>query len=281
MKKQELDWEEVDKILVNALREDIGTGDVTTDSICPPEEVSKAEIRIKEKGVVAGALIAERVFRKLSPEAEIKINIGDGERVAPGDVVLDISAPTRTILSGERLALNILQRLSGISTETSKYVDECGGFKAKILDTRKTAPGLRVLDKYAVLAGGGQNHRFGLFDGVLIKDNHIKSADGITKALRIIRDKYGDKFKIEVETSNLAQVREALDSGADIIMLDNMSIEEMTEAVSIIGGNALVEASGGVTLQTVRGIAGTGVDYISVGYVTHSPKALDIALYLV
>ena len=276
-----LDWDKVDRIIENALNEDVGTGDVTTDTICPADSTSTAEIRVKEKGVLAGNPVAERVFKTLSPKARITLTKKDGTRVNPGDVILRIEAPTRAILTGERLSLNILQRLSGIATETSKYVAECEGYKAKILDTRKTAPGLRVLDKYAVSAGGGQNHRTGLYDGVLIKDNHIASAGSITNAVSSVRQKYGDKFQIEVETSDLMQVREALDSGADIIMLDNMSTQDMKEAVSVIGGSALVEASGGVTLETVRSIAETGVDYISVGYVTHSAKALDIALYLV
>lgn len=281
MKEPQLDWDKVDRIIENALAEDVGTGDVTTDTICPIDSTSSAEIRAKENGVLAGSTVAERVFKTLSPQASITLTKEDGTRVMPGDVILQIESSTRTILTGERLSLNILQRLSGIATETSKYVAECEGYKAKILDTRKTAPGLRVLDKYAVSIGGGQNHRTGLYDGVLIKDNHIASAATIANAVAAVRQKYGDKFQIEVETSNLTQVREALDSGADIIMLDNMSTRDMKEAVSIISGKALVEASGGVTLDTVRGIAETGVDYISVGYVTHSAKALDIALYLV
>ncbi len=281
MNRPELDWEKVDRIIENALVEDVGPGDVTTDTICSVDAVSTAEIRVKEKGVLAGGPIAERVFKRLSPEARIVLSKEDGAKVMPGDVILQIEAPTRAILTGERLALNILQRLSGIATETSKYAAECEGYKAKILDTRKTAPGLRVLDKYAVLTGGGQNHRIGLYDGVLIKDNHIVSAGGISKAVQVVRRKYGDKYQIEVETSNLSEVSEALNSGADIIMLDNMSTQDMREAVSAIDGKALIEASGGVTLETVRGIAETGVDYISVGSVTHSAKALDIALYLV
>ncbi len=281
MKRPELDWDKVDRIIENALGEDVGAGDVTTDTICPIDSVSTAEIRAKEKGVIAGGPIAERVFKRLSPKARITLTKEDGVRVMPGDVIFQIEAPTRAILTGERLALNILQRLSGIATETSKYVAECEGHKAKILDTRKTAPGLRVLDKYAVSAGGGQNHRIGLYDGVLIKDNHIASAGSIAKAVLAVRQKHGDQFKIEVETSDLTEVREALDSGADIIMLDNMTTQDMREAVSVINGKALVEASGGVKLETVRGIAETGVDYISVGSVTHSAKALDIALYLV
>ena len=277
----ELDWSKVDKIIDNALLEDIGTGDVTTDTLCPGDSRSKAVIRAKAQGVIAGNPIAERVFKKLSPDAEVTVLIGDGGSVMPGDVVSRIEAPTRAILSGERLALNILQRLSGIATETSKYVKACEGLSVKILDTRKTAPGLRLLEKYAVSAGGGRNHRMGLYDGVMIKDNHIALAGSIARAVETVRQKYGLGMSIEVETSNLAEVREALESRADVIMLDNMTLEEMREAVSVINGGALTEASGGVELDTVRGIAETGVDFVSVGAITHSARALDIALYLV
>jgi len=277
----ELDWGKVDKIIENALEEDIGKGDITTDTLCSEDSQSKAVIRAKEHGIIAGNPVAERIFKILSPGAEITVRTGDGESVIPGDVVLEIEAPVKAILSGERLVLNILQRLSGIATETSKFVKECEGLDVKILDTRKTAPGLRILDKYAVSAGGGHNHRMGLYDGVLIKDNHIKFAGSITKAVQAIRLKYAGRMNIEVETSNLQQVQEALDSGADVIMLDNMSLEHMRKAVDVIGGKVLIEASGGITPDTIRGIAETGVDFISVGSVTHSARALDIALYLV
>ena len=281
MKRMELNWDTVDEIIANALREDIGEGDVTTDTVCPEDSLSTAEIRAKEKGIVAGNPFAERVFRKLSPDVRIEVLKKDGDRVEPGDIISKIEGPTRAILSGERLALNIMQRLSGIATETARYETLCKGLRVKILDTRKTAPGLRMLDKYAVSVGGGQNHRMGLFDGVLIKDNHIAQAGGITQAVSLVREKHGGKYEIEVETADLDQVREALDSGVDIIMLDNMSPNEMREAVALIGGRARTEASGGVTLDTVREIAETGVDYISVGALTHSARALDIALYLV
>lgn len=277
----ELDWGKVDKIIENALEEDIGKGDITTDTLCSEGSKSKAVIRAKEHGIIAGNPVVERIFKILSPGAEITVRTGDGQSVIPGDVVLEIEAPVKAILSGERLALNILQRLSGIATETSKFVKECEGLDVKILDTRKTAPGLRILDKYAVSAGGGRNHRMGLYDGVLIKDNHIKFAGSITKAVQAIRLKYTGRMNIEVETSNLQQVQEALDSGADVIMLDNMSLEHMRKAVDIVGGKVLIEASGGITPHTVRGVAETGVDFISVGSITHSARALDIALYLV
>ena len=198
-----------------------------------------------------------------------------------GSEILRIKATVRAVLTGERLALNLLQRMSGIATATSLYVDAVKGSQTKILDTRKTAPGLRVLDKYAVLAGGAKNHRFGLYDLILIKDNHINFAGGISNAVEIVRSKYQNKFKIEVETSTLDEVKEALSAGADIIMLDNMNISMMKEAVKMINKKALTEASGGITLDTIANITETGVDYISVGAITHSSPALDISLYMV
>ena len=258
-----LDFKNIDAVIENALCEDVGRGDVTTDALCPPGSISKAEIRAKEHGVIAGVPIAERVFLKLSPEAAFTRLKEDGDEVQPGDVILRIDAPTSAVLTGERLALNILQRLSGIATETSKYAAMCEGLKAEILDTRKTVPGLRELDKYAVQAGGGRNHRRGLYDGVLIKDNHIALSGGISEAVQKIREKYGDTFDVEVEASDLSQVREALDAGADIIMLDNMTTGDMTEAVSIIGGRARTEASGNVNLDTVREIAETDMQKLT------------------
>ncbi len=281
MKKIELDFSRVDRIIEYALREDLGDGDVTTNSLATEKEDSKAVIRAKARGVIAGLPIAKRVFQKLDPTVVCVDNIGDGEDIKPGDILSEINGGTRALLSGERLALNILQRLSGIATLTSKYVKAVEGLPVKILDTRKTAPGLRILDKYAVSVGGGFNHRFGLFDGVLIKDNHIAIAGGIQEAVAAIRKKYKQKYKIEVETSDLEQVKEALIAGADIIMLDNMSPEQMRKAVRLIDRNALVEASGGINLKNVRGVAETGVDFISVGALTHSAPALDIGLYMV
>ena len=231
--------------------------------------------------MIAGLPIAKRVFQKLDPTVVCVDNIGDGESIRPGDILSEINGGTRALLSGERLALNILQRLSGIATLTSKYVKAVEGLPVKILDTRKTAPGLRMLDKYAVSVGGGYNHRFGLFDMVLIKDNHIKIAGGISEAVAVIRKKYRQKYKIEVETSGFEEVKEALIAGADIIMLDNMTPEQMKKAVRIIDKNAIVEASGGITLRNVKEVAETGVDFISVGSLTHSAPALDIGLYVV
>jgi nicotinate-nucleotide pyrophosphorylase (carboxylating) len=281
MKRIELDFSRVDRVIEYALREDLGDGDITTNSLATEKEDSRAVIRAKAKGVIAGLPIAKRVFQKLDPTVVCVDNISDGEDIKPGDILSEINGGTRALLSGERLALNILQRLSGIATLTSKYVKAVEGLPVKVLDTRKTAPGLRVLDKYAVSAGGGYNHRFGLFDGVLIKDNHISVAGGIADAVAAVRKKYRQKYKIEVETSDLEQVKEALIAGADIIMLDNMSPEQMRKAVRLIDRNALVEASGGITLRNVREVAETGVDFISVGALTHSASALDIGLYVV
>jgi len=281
MKKIELDFNRVDRIIEYALREDLGDGDITTNSLATEKEDSKAVIRAKAKGVAAGLPIAKRVFQKLDPTVVCIDNISDGENIKPGDIISEINGGTRALLSGERLALNILQRLSGIATLTSKYVKAVEGLPVKILDTRKTAPGLRILDKYAVSVGGGYNHRFGLFDGVLIKDNHIEIAGGIAEAVAVIRKKYRQKYKIEVETSGLEQVKEALMAGADIIMLDNMSPEQMRKAVRLIDRNALVEASGGINIKNVREVAETGVNFISVGALTHSASALDIGLYVV
>ena len=281
MKRIELDFSRVDRIIEYALREDLGDGDITTNVLATEKEDSKAVIRAKAKGVIAGLPIAKRVFQKLDHTVVCVDNIGDGENIKPGDIISEINGGTRALLSGERLALNILQRLSGIATLTSRYVKAVEGLPVKILDTRKTAPGLRILDKYAVSVGGGYNHRFGLFDGVLIKDNHIEIAGGISEAVAVIRKKYRQKYKIEVETSYLEQVKEALIAGADIIMLDNMSPEQMRKAVRLIDRNALVEASGGINIKNVREVAETGVDFISVGALTHSAPALDIGLYVV
>lgn len=281
MKDIKMDWNTIDYIIDNALKEDIGSGDVTTEAIFSADEVCEAHIIAKEKGVIAGIEVAKRIFHKLDTQASFTDVIRDGDQVVIGDEILRIKASVRAILSGERLALNILQRMSGIATATSNYVEALEGFHTKILDTRKTVPGLRVLDKYAVNAGGGQNHRFGLYDAVLIKDNHIESAGSIKNAVDLIRNKHGNKFKIEVETSNINEVEEALSCGVDIIMLDNMSTSVMKEAVLLIDGRALTEASGGITLDRLPQIAQTGVDYISVGAITHSVRALDISLYMV
>ncbi len=281
MKRVELDYTRVDRLIDYSLREDLGDGDITTNALTTENEDGKAVIRAKARGVIAGLPIAKRVFQKLDHTVVCVNNANDGEEVKSGYILCELNGSKRALLSGERLALNIVQRLSGIATLTAKYVKAVEGLPVKILDTRKTVPGMRVLDKYAVSVGGGFNHRFGLYDGILIKDNHIKVAGGISDAVHIMKKKYKNKFKIEVETSNLEEVKEALISGADIIMLDNMSTEQMSKAVRLIDGAALVEASGGITLRNVREIAETGVNFISVGAITHSPPALDIGLYLV
>ncbi|MCZ6555420.1 MAG: carboxylating nicotinate-nucleotide diphosphorylase [Candidatus Dadabacteria bacterium] len=281
MKNIEIDWEKVDLIIENTLEEDLGSGDVTTDAIFSVDDTCEALIIAKEEGIIAGIPIAERVFQKLDPEVTVAQKLKDGEHVNPGDEILVIKGSIHAVLSGERLSLNLLQRMSGIATATSKYVAAISGYRTRILDTRKTAPGLRVLDKYAVSIGGGCNHRFGLYDAVLIKDNHIDFAGNISNAVEIVRSKYQSKFKVEVETSTLDEVREALKAGADIIMLDNMTVEMMKEAVRIINGKSITEASGGITLDTIGQVADTGVDFISVGAITHSSPALDIGLYMV
>lgn len=277
MNPPELDPAEVDAIVELALREDIGSGDVTTDSLFPEAVPVTAVARVKENGVISGLGVAGAVFRKLDAGCVWEEMTRDGRKVARGDVVVRVSGDVRSFLRGERTALNILQKMSGMSTLTSFFVEAVAGTGAKIMDTRKTLPGLRALSKYAVAAGGGRNHRAGLYDAVLVKDNHIKAAGGIAAAVKIIRKKTGGGFTIEVETRTMGQVEEAVSSGVDIIMLDNMSVDGMREAVSLIDGRAAVEASGGVTLATVREIALTGVDFISVGALTHSAPALDMS----
>lgn len=260
-----------------AFQEDIGTGDITTESLIPNHERRKAILIAKAAGIVAGTGIVEMVFRKLDPQIEWHPKAEDGARVEQGDVIAEFSATYRAILTGERTALNFLQRLSGIATASNTYVQALEGYNTRILDTRKTLPGFRLLDKYAVRAGGATNHRIGLYDMVMIKDNHIAVAGGISKAVKTTRDSIGSDMKIEVETTNLEEVMEAVESGADIIMLDNMDNSTMREAVRLIGGRALTEASGNMTVERLREVAETGVDFISVGALTHSVIALDIS----
>ncbi|HXG30044.1 MAG TPA: carboxylating nicotinate-nucleotide diphosphorylase [Thermodesulfobacteriota bacterium] len=281
MIKTRLERSQIEPIIENALREDIGSGDITTNLLFPEDSECRAIIIAKEEGIVAGLPIAEMVFKRLDEGILWNEKRRDGDSVKPGDTLAEIQGRTRAILTGERVALNLLQRLSGIATLTSRFVKAVEGLPVKIMDTRKTAPGLRILDKYGVSVGGGYNHRFGLYDGVLIKDNHIRLAGGISRAVRLIREGIKTGLKIEVETSTLEEVREALEAGADIIMLDNMPVSIMKRAVEMIGGNALTEASGGINLENVREVAETGVDFISIGALTHSPRALDIGLYMV
>jgi len=276
--KRELNWKEVNRLIKEAIREDVGSGDVTTESLFDDETLSRGVIFAKENGMLAGLPVAKEVFNRLGSRFKWEDKISEGGYINEGDVIVEFQGPGRQILTGERLALNILQRLSGIATYTSRFVKEVDGLDVKIVDTRKTTPGLRVLEKYAVTVGGGYNHRMGLYDGVMIKDNHIKEAGGIRQAVEDVRKMHGSHFRIEVETTNHKQVSEAIDCAVDIIMLDNMNLGDMSEAVRMINGRALVEASGGVILETVRDIAKTGVDIISVGAITHSVKSLDISL---
>jgi len=281
MATNSLNWTEIEKLLNLAFEEDIGSGDVTTESIFSEDVVCEAVIKSKEDGILAGLPIAKVVFEKLGEIKEWNELKKDGDFISDGDIIVKMSGSSKLILSGERLALNILQRLSGIATITSKFVKLVDGLDVKIADTRKTVPGFRTLSKYAVEVGGGHNHRMGLYDGVLIKDNHIKQAGSIKNAVERIKQKIGSEFEIEVETSNLKQVAAALEAGADIVMLDNMSDEMMKEAVKLIGKKALIEASGGINLDRVRQIAEIGVDIISIGALTHSAMALDLSLDMV
>lgn len=268
---------ELISIAKRALAEDIGSGDVTTDSIVPPHLIAQGEFVVKETGVIAGLSFVQWIFRLADESVVYSPLIPEGSPVTTGDVVATVRGPARSILTVERTALNFLQRMSGIATLTRRYVDAVAGTRVVILDTRKTAPGLRALDKWAVRLGGGSNHRMGLYDMVLIKDNHIEVAGGITEAVRRVRS-HDPGLPIEVEVKNLAEFDEALTLDVDRIMLDNMSLEEMREAVRRANGRVKIEASGGVTLERVKAIAATGVDYISVGALTHSVKALDISL---
>lgn len=271
---------ELRKKIEDWLQEDIGAGDITTMCTILEDEQGKGILYAKEAGVIAGLPVAELVFETVDPALSFKALVKEGDSVEKGQAIVEVTGAVQSILSGERLALNLLQRLSGIATRTREFVKVLEGTNARVVDTRKTTPGLRLVEKYAVRIGGGHNHRFALYDAVMIKDNHIKGAGGITQAVKAARANIPHTMKIEVESESLEQVNESIAAGADIIMLDNMSLEEMREAVALINGRAIVEASGGVTLETVRSIAETGVDVISVGALTHSVRALDISLDL-
>ena len=269
-------------IVERALVEDLGHGDVTTDALIPPEARGQASVVVKAAGVVAGVEVALEVFRQVDPSTRSRIRMADGSTVSPGDVVADVEGSVAGILKAERVALNFLQRLSGIATATAAYVKAVQGTKARIIDTRKTVPGLRQLEKYAVRVGGGHNHRYNLADGILIKDNHIAALRarelGLAEILDLARERSPHTLRVEIEVETVEEAVEALEAGADVVLLDNMSPEEMRHVVSISDGRALLEASGGVTLDTVRAVAETGVDLISVGALTHSVRALDISL---
>ena len=268
----------VERVVLAALAEDIGAGDVTTDATVAADAVGTADLLLKEEGVVCGLRAAETAFRALDPEIRFEAFASDGDLVEPHAVVARVTGSERAILTAERVALNFLGRLSGIATLTRRYVDAIEGTGAAVLDTRKTTPGLRALEKYAVAVGGGRNHRFGLDDAVLIKDNHIRAAGSIGAALELVRG--ATDLPVEVECDTLAQVAEALDAGVDAILLDNMSLDELRAAVGVVDGRARLEASGGVTLETIGAIAETGVDEISVGALTHSARSLDVSLEL-
>lgn len=275
------DQAEIDRIIRTALAEDIGDGDVTTENTIPEDSRLAGRFLAKEGGVVAGMEVARRTFELLDDRVLVHVLIGDGCRVKRGQVLATVTGPGRAILSGERVALNFLQRMSGIATAARRYTDAVAGTRAVILDTRKTVPGLRLFDKWAVRLGGAANHRIGLYDMALIKDNHIAAVGSITEAVRRVRA--GDPLgrPIEVEVTNLVQLAEALELPIDRILLDNMTLSMMAEAVRLTSGRIPLEASGGVTLKTVRSIAETGVDYVSVGALTHSVSALDISLDII
>ncbi len=270
----------IDKIITLAIEEDVEKGDVTTNSLVPESTLAVAEMTAKADGVISGIYIARMVFERFDKNIRWLPSTTEGGRVKKGDSIVRIEGSYRALLTGERTALNILQRMSGIATATSNYVKELEGSATQLLDTRKTAPGMRILDKIAVKAGGGTNHRMGLYDLALIKDNHIKVAGGITEAVKEVRA-YAPGIKVEVEVTTLEETKEAVTAGADIIMLDNMSNEMMEAAVKLIDGRAKTEASGNMTIGRLKGVAATGVDYISVGALTHSVTALDISMNIV
>lgn len=271
----------VDDLIKSALKEDINYIDITTDNLIPQEQEGEAKFLAKAEGVLCGIDVALRVFTLIQPDFQYEVFIKDGEYVKKGDIIATVKGKTRTILKGERTALNLLQHMSGIATMTNKIVKIVEGTNASIADTRKTLPGLRPIQKYAVTVGGGKNHRYNLSDAAMLKDNHVDAGGGITGAVKKLRSKLGHMAKVELEVRNLDELREALSVDVDVIMLDNMDNETMKKAVEITNGKALLEASGGITEETIRGVAETGVDIISIGALTHSVKAFDISLKIV
>ncbi len=269
-------------IIDSALAEDVSMGDPTTDILIDGDLSGRADMTAREPGVLAGIEVAAAVFRRLDPSLQVETVTEDGSRVAPGDKLAAVTGSVASMLKAERTALNFVQRLSGIATETSRYVDAVKGLDARIVDTRKTTPGLRKLEKYAVVMGGGQNHRRNLADGILIKDNHIEAMElqgmSIGDVVRRALDGAPHTIKVEIEVETIEQLEEVLDAGADLVLLDNMGVEQMAAAVKVAAGRAVLEASGGITLETVRAIAETGVDIISVGALTHSARALNVGL---
>jgi len=275
---------QIKRLIRQAIAEDFSQGDMTTEALIPETSQSKALVTAKARGIIAGTEVAKQVFLKVDPKLEVDILIKDGAEVKLGDVIARIEGRTASILKAERVALNFLQRLSGIASETARYVQSVKGLPVYIMDTRKTTPGLRMLEKYAVRVGGGKNHRMHLADGILIKDNHIavlrRRGLSIKEIVAKARHKASPELKIEVEVKTPEEAIQAAEAGADIVMLDNMNLEDMQRAVLLVKSRALIEASGGITLESVRAVAETGVDLISIGALTHSPKALDISLEL-
>jgi len=276
--KDFVDEQDLEALVSLAFKEDIKNGDVTSDVIFNKEDVSRAEIVSKEDGVFCGGEIVEFVYRRLSSSVNVELMVKDGTDIKKGQILVRIVGPTSEILKGERIILNFLQRMSGIATKTKRYVSLVENTPIKILDTRKTLPGFRMLDKYSVKCGGGTNHRRGLFDMVMIKDNHIKAAGSIAEAVRLVRETHGTSYRIEVETTNHDEVREARDSGADIIMLDNMDRENVSKAIRIIDGKSEIEVSGNMDEHKIREIQDLNVDYISAGSLTHSVDAFDLSM---
>lgn len=268
----------IDGIIKKALKEDVATEDITTNATVDKDMTASARFIAKQSGVVCGNFAAQKVFKLLDDNSEYCIIIKDGLTAEKGDIIATVKGSARALLTGERTALNFMQRMSGIATAASVAAQAVKGTPAKICDTRKTAPCIRVFDKYAVKTGGGYNHRFGLSDGILIKDNHIKAAGGIKQAVELARAKLPHTLKIEVEAENTQMITEALECGADIIMLDNMDLRQIAEAVKLIGGRAKIEASGNMDQKDIAAIARCGVDYISMGALTHTVKALDISM---
>ena len=268
----------LDDFLLAALREDIGTGDITTESCIPEDVKSHGWFKAKEEGVVCGIDVAARVFSLLDDEIVFTPKVSDGTTVQNGEIIAEIEGLSRSVLTGERVALNLMQRMSGVATRTARAAAAVKGTNTRIVDTRKSTPGLRVLEKYAVRMGGGYNHRFNLADGILIKDNHISAAGSITKAIETVRKSVPHTLKIEIETESIEQVQEAISAGADIIMLDNMDVPTMEKAVKLIAGRAITEASGNMGDRDLAEIASSGVDVISIGALTHSVRSMDISL---
>lgn len=272
----------INRIIDIAIAEDIGDGDHSTLACVPKGAIGKAKLLVKEAGVIAGVKIAKNIFHKIDPDLKLEFYINDGAKVKTGDIVFEVEGSSHSILQAERLVLNFMQRMSGIATNTNRYVEKLNGLKTKVLDTRKTTPGMRVLEKMAVKIGGGENHRMGLYDMIMIKDNHIDFAGGIEKAIEKIQnylEKYGKRIPVEIEVRNMEELSQVMKTGwVDRIMLDNFTIEKTREAVQIINEKYETESSGGINLETIRGYAECGVDFVSVGELTHQIKSIDLSL---